>query len=188
MTSKVYRSAQGKSVDLGTIMLQNEHVRAVGNMNVNARGDKLDQNNQVVETKPRQIQKQNARTTNVSADPVQHSAAKTKRAKKEKAPAESRRVVRTPAPEAPVVAQPPAPAPEVVETPTPTPIAQTPAPEVAETPVAVTAPPEQNIVTPPRGKVLEGGLAGAIARQREVKQELDKTRRQQAQAQGVRKI
>ena len=45
MTSKVYRTAQGKSVDLGTIMLQNEHVRAVGNMNVNARGDKLDQNN-----------------------------------------------------------------------------------------------------------------------------------------------
>jgi hypothetical protein len=180
MTSKVYRSAQGKSVDLGTIMLQNEHVRAVGNMNVNARGDKLDQNNQVVETKPRQIQRQNARTTNVSADPVQTSATKTKRAKKEKAPAESRRVVHTPAPETPVAAQPPAPEAPVA--------AQTPAPEVVETPVAVTAPPEQNIVTPPKGKVLEGGLAAAIARQREVKQELDKTRRQQAQAQGVRKI
>jgi hypothetical protein len=60
MTSKVYRTAQGKAVDLGTIMLQNEHVRAVGNMNVNARGDKLDHNNQVIETKPRQIQRQNA--------------------------------------------------------------------------------------------------------------------------------
>jgi hypothetical protein len=158
MTSKVYRSAQGKTVDLGTIMLQNEHVRAVGNMNVNARGDKLDQNNQVVETKPRQIQKQNARTTNVSADPVQHSVTKTKKAKKEKAPTESSNV------------------------------AQTTAPAVAETPVAVATPPEQDIVTPPKGKVLEGGLAAAIARQREVKQELDKTRRQQAQAQGVRKI
>jgi hypothetical protein len=33
-----------------------------------------------------------------------------------------------------------------------------------------------------------GGLAGAIARSREVKQELEKTRRQQAQAQGVRRI
>jgi hypothetical protein len=32
------------------------------------------------------------------------------------------------------------------------------------------------------------GLAGAIARSREVKQELEKTRRQQAQAQGVRRI
>ena len=67
MTSKVYRSAQGKSVDLGTIMLQNAHVRAVGNMNVNARGDRLDSNNKVLETKPRQIQRQNARTTNVVA-------------------------------------------------------------------------------------------------------------------------
>jgi hypothetical protein len=76
MTSKVFRTAQGKSVDLGTIMLQNEHVRAVGNMNVNARGDKLDHNNHVIETKPRQIQRQNSRTTNVSADPVQTSATK----------------------------------------------------------------------------------------------------------------
>jgi len=182
MTSKVYRSAQGKSVDLGTIMLQNEHVRAVGNMNVNARGDKLDHNNQVIETKPRQIQRQNARTTNVSAAPVQHSAAKTKRAKKEKAPAESRRVVYTPAPEARNVAPPPAPAPEARNVAPP----PAPAPEVVETPVAVMAPPVQNIVTP--SKIPEGGLAAAIARQREVKQELEKTRRQQAQAQGVRKI
>jgi hypothetical protein len=154
MTSKVYRTAQGKSVDLGTIMLQNEHVRAVGNMNVNARGDKLDQNNRVIETKPRQIQKQNARTTNVSAEPVQTSATKAKKARREKAQAEA-----------------------VVHAPTP----------VAEqTPVAVSAPPAQNIATP--GKIPEGGLAAAIARQREVKQELEKTRRQQQQGQGLRKI
>ena len=152
MTSKIYRTAQGKTVDLGTIMLQNEHVRAVGNMNVNARGDKLDQNNRVVETKPRQIQKQNARTTNVSDTPVQTSSIKAnKRAKKAR--------VEMPQPH--------------VETP------------VEETPVAVTAPPVQNIATP--GKIPEGGLAAAIARTREVKQELEKTRRQQ-QAQGLRKI
>jgi hypothetical protein len=156
MTSKVYRTAQGKTVDLGTIMLQNEHVRAVGNMNVNARGDKLDHNNRVIETKPRQIQRQNARTTNVSAEPVQTSATKSKRAKKEKAQAESRSVAPTPS----LVAE--------------------------ETPVAVTAPPAQNIATP--GKIPEGGLAAAIARQREVKQELEKTRRQQQQAHGVRKL
>jgi len=156
MTSKVYRTAQGKVVDLGTIMLQNEHVRAVGNMNVNARGDKLDHNNRVIETKPRQIQRQNARTTNVSADPVQTSATKSKKAKKEKAQAESRSAEHT--------------LPPVVE----------------EAPVAVTAPPAQNIATP--GKIPEGGLAAAIARQREVKQELEKTRRQQQQAHGLRKI
>jgi len=156
MTSKVYKTAQGKTVDLGTIMLQNEHVRAVGNMNVNARGDKLDHNNRVIETKPRQIQKQNARTTNVSADPVQTSATKAKRIKKEKAIADSHHVVQAVS--------------AVIE----------------ETPVAVSAPPVQNIATP--GKIPEGGLAAAIARQREVKQELEKTRRQQQQAQGLRKI
>jgi hypothetical protein len=156
MTSKVYRTAQGKTVDLGTIMLQNEHVRAVGNMNVNARGDKLDHNNRVIETKPRQIQKQNARTTNVSAEPVQASATKARKAKREKAQAEATQVVHTPPP---------------IEEPTP---------------VAVSAPPVQNIATP--GKIPEGGLAAAIARQREVKQELEKTRRQQQQGQGLRKI
>jgi hypothetical protein len=185
MTSKVYRTAQGKSVDLGTIMLRNEHVRAVGNMNVNARGDKLDHNNRVIETKPRQIQKQNARTTNVSAAPVQTSAnaSKNKQAKREKTQAQEYHAVYAPPP--------------VVE----------------EAPVAVVAPPAQHIATP--GKVLEGGLAAtiarqreakqqaekprqqpqqegglaaAIARQKEVKQELEKSRRQQAQAKGVRKI
>ena len=156
MTSKVYRTAQGKSVDLGTIMLQNEHVRAVGNMHVNARGDKLDQNNRVIETKSRQIQRQNARTTNVSAEPVQTSATKAKKARREKIQAEAQHVVHAPTP----VAEP--------------------------TPVAVSAPPAQNIATP--GKIPEGGLAAAIARQREVKQELEKTRRQQQQGQGLRKI
>lgn len=156
MTSKVYRTAQGKTVDLGTIMLQNEHVRAVGNMNVNARGDKVDQNNRVVETKPRQIQRQNARTTNVSAEPVQTSATKAKKARREKAQAEAQQMVHTPT----LVTEP--------------------------TPVAVSAPPAQNIATP--GKIPEGGLAAAIARQREVKQELEKTRRQQQQGQGLRKI
>jgi hypothetical protein len=39
MTKKVYKTAQGKAVDLGAIMLKNENTLAVGNMNVNARGD-----------------------------------------------------------------------------------------------------------------------------------------------------
>ena len=83
MTSKIYKTAQGKTVDLGTIMLQNEHVRAVGNMNVNARGDRLDGNNQVIETKNRQIQKQNNRTTTMSSDPVHTSTSKAKKARAE---------------------------------------------------------------------------------------------------------
>ena len=84
MTSKVYKTAQGKTVDLGTIMLQNEHVRAVGNMNVNARGDRLDENNRVIETKNRQIQRQNDRTTVVAPEATVHtSTVRAKRAQQE---------------------------------------------------------------------------------------------------------
>lgn len=71
MTRKVYKSAMGKTVDIGALMLQNEQVRAVGNMNVNARGDVLDSNNRVIDQKNRQIQRQNRRQqTNVSTTPV----------------------------------------------------------------------------------------------------------------------
>jgi len=82
MTSKVYKTAQGKAVDLGTIMLQNEHTRAVGNMNVNARGDRLGSGNKVIETKNRQIQKQNNRTS-VPAATVHTSSLKAKRARQQ---------------------------------------------------------------------------------------------------------
>ena len=190
MTSKVYKSAQGKSVDLGTIILQNEHVRAVGNMKVNARGDKLDSNNQVIETKARQIQKQNDRTTtNVSTAPVHTSSKKSRVAKTN---------IETPVPEPvvePVVA--PAPIPEPVLAPAPVPepvvapvsnIASAPKPEIAAKPVT---PPASKTVAPTPETTpapVPGGLAGAIARSREIKQDLERTRRQQAQDKGVRKI
>ena len=45
MTRKIYKSAMGKTVDMGSLLLRNEQTRAVGNMNVNARGDRLDSNN-----------------------------------------------------------------------------------------------------------------------------------------------
>ena len=184
MTSKVYKSAQGKSVDLGTIMLQNEHVRAVGNMKVNARGDMLDNNNRVVETKARQIQKQNDRiTTNVSNAPVHTSSKKARQSAPttETAPAPVVEVAPTPAP-APVVEVAPTPAPVVEVAPTPAPVV-----EVAPTPSPAPAPVVEATVEPPLDPV-PGGLAEAIARSREIKQNLEKTRRQQAQAKGVRKI
>ena len=58
MTSKVYKSAQGKSVDMGRLQLQNEGVRAVGNMKVNARGDMVDDMNRVISSKNDQVNKQ----------------------------------------------------------------------------------------------------------------------------------
>ena len=61
MTSKVYKTALGKVVDIGALMLQNENVRAVGNMGVNARGDRIDSHNRVIDSKNNQIKRQNQR-------------------------------------------------------------------------------------------------------------------------------
>jgi hypothetical protein len=58
MTSKVYKTAQGKTVDMGRLVLQNEHTRAVGNMKVNARGDLLDDTGKVITSKNAQVNQQ----------------------------------------------------------------------------------------------------------------------------------
>lgn len=63
MTSQIYRSAQGKSVDMGALRLQNENVRAVGNMKTNARGDVLDDQNQVIASKNQQVSRQYRKDT-----------------------------------------------------------------------------------------------------------------------------
>ncbi len=66
MTKKQYRSAMGKTVDMGALQLQNETVRAVGNMNVNARGDTINSNNQIIDKKSQQVRRQYRRQSNVS--------------------------------------------------------------------------------------------------------------------------
>ena len=157
MTRKVYKSAMGKTVDMGSLLLQNERVRAVGNMNVNARGDRLDSNNQIVEPKNQQAQRRYRKQSNVSAGPA-HSS--TRSAKQQ-------------------VQQPMV---DPTDSFSDLPIDESPESAAVLDPVAPSDAPEQQ-VTPG-----QGGLAGAIARSREVKQELEKTRRQQAQAQGVRRI
>ena len=76
MTRKVYRTAQGKTVDLGALQLRNENVRAVGNMSVNARGDLIDSGNRPIDSRNQQVARQYRRqTTNVSDTPVRSSQA-----------------------------------------------------------------------------------------------------------------
>lgn len=58
MTQKTYKTAQGKIVDMGRLVLQNEQVRAVGNMNVNARGDLVDDMNRPISSKTQQVNRQ----------------------------------------------------------------------------------------------------------------------------------
>jgi hypothetical protein len=154
MTNKVYRSAQGKAVDLGALLLQNEQVRAVGNMNVNARGDVLDSNNKVIDQKNRQVQRHVKRQTNVSDTVVVTSTAAAKRMQAEQAEAAAQ---------------------ESLE-------------EYAEEDTAIVS--EAADVSPLAEPAAEprGGLAAAIAKSRAIKQELEKTPRQRAQEQGLKKI
>lgn len=160
MTRKVYKSAMGKTVDLGALLLQNEHVRAVGNMNVNARGDVLDGANRVIDTKNRQAQRQYKRTvSNVSDTPVQSSTRAAKAVAAEEkldiSPAEEEMLAEFDA--------------ETVSTPEP---------------LAAPEPLPENTF----GPTGEGGLAAAIARSRLIKQEKEKTLKEKQQAQGLRKI
>lgn len=160
MTNKVYKSAMGKEVDLGALLLQNEHVRAVGNMNVNARGDVLDENNRVIDRKNQQVQRQYKRTTNTSADTAVYSSTKAAKLAKSNATPEIFN-------EADV---------EIEQS-----------LEAIDTSIEPVATPEpiSDTVFGPTG---EGGLAAAIARSRLIKQEKEKTLRERQQAQGIRKI
>jgi hypothetical protein len=54
---KMYRTMQGRMVDIDQLRAANESVQAVGNMNVNARGDVLGANGQVVTPKAQVIRK-----------------------------------------------------------------------------------------------------------------------------------
>ena len=49
--ARIYTTAQGKAVDMEMLKAQNEETIAVGNMKVNARGDKLGAGGGVVETR-----------------------------------------------------------------------------------------------------------------------------------------
>ena len=149
MSKKVYRTAQGKTVDLGALQLQNETVRAVGNMGVNARGDKINPQGKTIDSRTTSVTRHYKKQTrtNVTDDVVVDSKkTKAKQPEVVKQPVEEIEVVKQPAP-------------------------------VAEDPVVE---PE----APPLG-----GLAGAIAKAKTVKQEPMKTPRQLAQEKtGVKKI
>jgi len=148
MTTKIYKTARGKTVDFGSMRLQNENVRAVGNMGVNARGDRIDSQGNVIDPKNQQLQRRIQRQTNVSDGPVHSST------REAKAQAAANFV-----PEQVVVNIPGA------------------NPAEAERIVVAPVAPEEAV-----------GLAAAIAKSKTVKQELEKTARQQLQDKPIRKI
>ena len=52
---KLYRTMQGRMVDIEKLRASNENVKAVGNMSVNARGDILGAGGQIIKSKEEQM-------------------------------------------------------------------------------------------------------------------------------------
>ena len=146
MTRKTYRSAQGKMVDIGALQLQNEEVRAVGNMSVNARGDLVDGWNHPIKSRNEQVSRQYGRqTSNVSAEPVLSKA--------------------------------------------PDPVKEKPAKKIKARAPQTPEDFDDDFVKPVAQNVPAGGLAAAIAKAREIKQEPLLPQRLAAKAQpGISKI
>jgi hypothetical protein len=163
MTRKVYKSAMGRDVDLGALLLRNEDTRAVGNMNVNARGDVLDGANKVIDQKNRLTQRQYRRTaTNVTASAqVQTSTKAAKQASKEATMAKDVEELDFELDTTEILAN--------VET-----------QDIVEAPTPV-----DPVIIPPTGA---GGLAAAIARSRLIKQEKEKTLREKSREQPIKRI
>ena len=169
MAGKVYRTSKGQALDIGSLLLQNENTRAVGNMGVNARGDKISSGNQIIKSRNEQMTQHYEKTYNkhVKDEPVYKNIHEAQKAK--------------------------------VNTPTPTPTVETTQVETApvETTQVETAPVETKVVSqepivntePEPQKIPLTGLAGAIAKARSVEQEEEKTARQlQQEKEGVKRI
>lgn len=76
-TKQQYRSMQGKVVDLGQLIAKNELIPAVGNANVNARGDELGPGGKIVRTRE-QIMAEYYKNTTESLPDSMPNRAKTK--------------------------------------------------------------------------------------------------------------
>jgi hypothetical protein len=70
MTNQVYKTAQGRTIDMGAIKLKHETERAVGNMKVNARGDILDEANQPIERREQQVRRHYNKNNQLDTNPV----------------------------------------------------------------------------------------------------------------------
>jgi len=68
MAGRVYRTARGESVDMTTMLTNNETVPAVGNMRVNARGDEIASDGTITKTHNQIMQEYHNLSTMVPQD------------------------------------------------------------------------------------------------------------------------
>ena len=192
--AKTYRTANGGKVDLGALILSNENTRAAGNMGVNARGDKINSNNEVIETRNEQIQRTyDMAVNNQPVDELPPTSIKhAKKLEKERAIQEKRKVNPSAVKQRPTkeelrkIKQD---LPEATKDPLPVKEKES-LPSAVDDAAEIMSKPEK-VVQPAQTlkKVPQGGLAAAIAKAKEIKEEPEKTMRQMQQEQkGVKRI
>jgi hypothetical protein len=71
----IYKTARGKTVDMSTMATKHEKTRAVGNMNVNARGDVIDPHNKIVRDSTNRINTTYNKTVTTNTAPNSPSRA-----------------------------------------------------------------------------------------------------------------
>jgi len=65
MAKNLYRTAQGQLIDVDHLRLANERTKAVGNMQVNARGDQIASDGTILKTKQEQLKERNKSIKNM---------------------------------------------------------------------------------------------------------------------------
>ena len=68
MSKRVYKTANGRTINIDAIISQNEESIAVGNMKVNARGDELGPGGKILRTKDKVMQDYYKLNTPVASD------------------------------------------------------------------------------------------------------------------------
>lgn len=70
----VYRSANGKEVDMNKLVMQNEMTVAVGNVKVNARGDELGPGGQIIRRREEVLKEYYQQSTETAQNTVANRA------------------------------------------------------------------------------------------------------------------
>lgn len=75
MSHKIYKTAQGKALDMGALIAKNEKTRAVGNMKVNARGDTIDSTGKIIVPATSKVAEQYGKTVGTRSAQVRSNPA-----------------------------------------------------------------------------------------------------------------
>ncbi len=165
---RTYRASSGKSVDFGALLLANETAPAIGNMNVNARGDEIDPAGNITKSREEIMREYNELNTMVPNDDAIPEGTGITADDDDWQDWQPPKTVKTePAPIQPTIPTPIEKPP--VKEPTPVPVEE-PKPTIQKKTVAqmVEENPDRIIDHTSNRKIPTGGLAAAVAAAKEV--------------------